>query len=274
MFERILVPYDGGQSAQIALEQALSIAQRHGGVIHGLTVFDPMPYTAEPLLTDLGSGLNPQPADLSLQTELLSAAEQAAKENLSRLEKRCQEAGVRCVAQMRTGEVTTQVLEAAHQADLMVLARPAGAPQPRRLEEAWVRRSPVPVWLAVEAPDEPEQILLAYDGGIRADDALRVAARLAQSWGLPLALRVVREEGRVDQSTLQQAEGLLHELNVDPVSAELLSGKPGEVLVSLTRPRSVLVMGTHGHGAFLGLRFGRTVDEVVRGGRGALLICP
>lgn len=226
-----------------------------------------MPYEAEPLLSHLGGGLNPQPADLLLQTELLSAAEQAAKENLSRLEKRCQEAGVRCVAQMRTGEVT-QVLEAAHQADLMVLARPAGAPQPRGLEDAWVRRSPVPVRLAVEGPDEPEQILLAYDGGIRAGDALRVAARLAQSWRLPLALRVVREEGRVDQSTLQQAKGLLHELNVDPASAELLSGKPGEVLVSLTRPRSLLVMGTHGHGAFLSLRFGRTVDEVVRGAGG------
>ncbi|GIW35192.1 universal stress protein [Meiothermus sp.] len=276
MFERILVPYNSGTSAQMALQQAIQIAQSHGGIIHGLNVFDPAPYQNEPLLMDMGNGLPPQPVDpnLSVEAHLLKIAEDRAKESLDHFERECQASGVRFTSELRMGNVAYQVLEAAHQADLMVLGRPTETRKLRGLVDTWVRRSPVPVWLAVEAPTQPQQVLLAYDGGTRAADALQVAARLAQSWQLPLGLRVVREVGRVDEATLKQAEGLLHELGIDPVSAELLSGRPVEMLLSLTEPSSILVMGTHGHGVFWGLRFGRTVDGLVQGARGALLICP
>ncbi|MCL6525708.1 MAG: universal stress protein [Thermaceae bacterium] len=276
MFERILVPYNGGESAQMALEQAILIAQRHGGIIHGLNVFDPAPYQSEPLLMDLGDGLPTSPIGPSLSNEahLLKIAEGRAKESLEHLEQRCQEAGVRYRTQLVLGAVAAQVLEAAHQADLMVLARPAGTPKLQALVDTWVRQSPVPVWLTVGAPAEPQQVVLAYDGGIRAADALQVAARLAQAWKLPLGLWVVREEGQVDETTLQQAQGLIHELGTDFASAQLVEGQPDQVLVSLTGPNQLLVIGTHGHGHFLGLRFGHTVDAVVQGAIGALLICP
>ncbi|RIH82305.1 universal stress protein [Calidithermus roseus] len=276
MFERILVPYNSGTSAQMALQQALQIAQKHGGIIHGLNVFDPAPYLTEPLLMDMGNGLPPQPVDpnLSMEAHLLKIAEDRAKESLDHLERECQAAGVRYTTELRMGDVAAQVLEAAHQADLMVLGRSGGGHKLRALQDTWVRRSPVPVWLAVGGASEPRQVVLAYDGGAKAADALQVAARLAQSWGLPLLLRAVREESRVDETTLRQAGGLLHELGIDPVSAELIQGRPAEALASLTGPHSLLVMGTHGHGVFLGLRFGRTVDGVIQGARGALLICP
>ncbi|MCS7058479.1 MAG: universal stress protein [Meiothermus sp.] len=78
----------------------------------------------------------------------------------------------------------------------------------------------------------------------------------------------------MDETTLHQAKGLLHELGVDPVSSSLLQGHPAESLTALTASGTLLVMGTHGRGVFLGLRFGRTVDGVVQGAQGSILICP
>ena len=275
MFERILVPYDGGQSARLALEQALLIAKAHGAVLHGLHVFDPAPYLSEPLLSDVGMGL-PQPLDpnLSMVSQLLKEAEQRARETLAGLEQRCQAAGVRAVTRLLEGDVGRTVLEQAHQADLLVLARSPQHPDLGALSDAWVRRSPIPVCLSAGAAVAPQAVLLAFDGGVRSADALQVAARLAQQWKLPMELLVVREDGRVDQETLDQAQGLLHELGLEPTSARLLEGHPAEVLSAQTRPEALLVMGTHGHGQFLGLRFGHTVDGVVQGAKGPLLICP
>lgn len=93
-------------------------------------------------------------------------------------------------------------------------------------------------------------------------------------WGLPLDLLVVREAGRADEHTLGRAQAALHELGVDPAVARLGDGDPARTIAALAVPEALVVMGTHGHGTFLSLRFGRTVDGVVQEARGSLLICP
>lgn len=274
MFERILVPYDGGRSAMLGLEQAVMIAQRHSGVIHGVLVFDPAPYLSDPLLSDLGAGMPSAPLnpDQSMQIQLLQTAENQAKDALVRLEQRCAAAGVKALARLEQGSVGQTLLLQTRSAELVVLARLADQPL-GAVTDLLVRRSLAPVWLGLEART-PQRVVLAYDGGQRAEDALRVAAGVAVGWKLPLDLLVVREAGRADEHTLGRAQAALHELGVDPSVARLGDGDPARTIAALAVPEALVVMGTHGHGTFLGLRFGRTVDGVVQEARGSLLICP
>lgn len=120
----------------LGLEQAVMIAQRHSGVIHGVLVFDPVPYLSDPLLSDLGAGVPSAPLnpDQSMQIQLLQTAENQAKDALVRLEQRCAAAGVKALARLEQGSVGQTLLLQTRSAELVVLARltdqPLGGPWP------------------------------------------------------------------------------------------------------------------------------------------------
>jgi nucleotide-binding universal stress UspA family protein len=91
MFKHILVPVDGSETAQRAVEKAAGLARAFGSEVTAIYVIDPYPFTG--LGSDFAYG----------QAEYLSAATAEAKEATETARRTLEQAGVK---------VTTSVIEA------------------------------------------------------------------------------------------------------------------------------------------------------------------
>jgi nucleotide-binding universal stress UspA family protein len=91
MFKHILVPVDGSETAQKAVDKAAGLAQAFGSAVTAIYVIDPYPFTG--LGSDFAYG----------QAEYLSAAAAEAKEATEAARRTLEAAGVK---------VTTSVIEA------------------------------------------------------------------------------------------------------------------------------------------------------------------
>lgn len=91
MFQHILVPVDGSETAHKAVEKAAGLASAYGSTVTVIYVIDPYPFTG--LGSDFAYG----------QAEYLSAASAEAKEATEAAQALLSQAGVK---------VTTQVVEA------------------------------------------------------------------------------------------------------------------------------------------------------------------
>jgi len=91
MFKHILVPVDGSETAQKAVDKAAGLARAFGSTVTAIYVIDPYPFTG--LGSDFAYG----------QAEYLSAATAEAKEATEAARKTLEQAGAK---------VSTQVIEA------------------------------------------------------------------------------------------------------------------------------------------------------------------
>lgn len=125
-------------------------------------------------------------------------------------------------------------------------------------------------------PAPPQRLTVAYNGHAQARGALDMAAGLALAWHLPLELLVIHQgqDNQAAQAILSDAQAVLEAAGCQPASAQMSTGNPARVLVEASGPATLLVMGTHSHHTFLGFRRGHTVDDVLLGARGAVVLCP
>lgn len=128
-------------------------------------------------------------------------------------------------------------------------------------------------------------ILVAHDGSVHADAALRTAARLAEALGAPLT--VVRAWSLTTAPTPpSSAPGYLPPLeefeaatlaaleqDVSGVGAEhpgvtltatVVHGRPAEALIDASDQAELIVVGRRGRGGFAGLTLGSVSERVVR----------
>jgi nucleotide-binding universal stress UspA family protein len=106
MFKHILVPTDGSDITHKAVDTAISLAQKLGARITGLSVEEPFPYAAI-------SEMQPVPPQ-----EFLDVQERLAKSHLVKIEESCAAAGV---------AFDGQCIEAAHPWEAIIeLAKTAG----------------------------------------------------------------------------------------------------------------------------------------------------
>lgn len=270
MFETILVPIDGSAMSWQALGQAIEVAKREGdgGVLHGLYVID--------------SALVTTPYEFML-AEAFAAREyleNRGRELLAEFAQRVTAAGLREETEIAEGDVGRTICERAKLADLVVLGREGiGATADRLLFgsvfEAVVRHSPRPVLVSVGAARPVRRALLAYDGSARAKDALEVVAAAARERGAGVTVLSVTEPGRVGPETLAAATAYLREHRIEPALLMLPEEHPAAAILRTAEQRDVdlIALGGYGHGRFLEVLFGHTVDEVLRGATRPLLIC-
>ncbi|MFQ5610956.1 MAG: universal stress protein [Anaerolineae bacterium] len=158
LFRDILIPVSGGDTGWQAFRQALVVAQREGGRLHGLHV-----------LSSTGQK----------DTESAHAIK-------AEFEERCQMAHIAGDLTVKSGKVTREICEQARWTDLVVVGL-SHLPRPQpgdRLISGFgtlIRRCPRPV-LAVPGGWSPlDRALLAYDGSPKANEALFVAAYLSNA---------------------------------------------------------------------------------------------
>ncbi len=239
-FTEILVAFDGRESGWRALEQALVIAQREGGRIHGLHVLRE----------------EPEPATLKgLQEEFARA---------------CQQANTTGELIVTSGEVTANVIERQRWIDLVVvsLTHPPSLQPVVKLGSGLrklIRASARPILAVPAEPTELDHPLLAYDGSRTADEALTLAVALTLRWEQNLALLSVQEPGK-RAINLENAQEYLERQEVTATFLLESSDRPSQAIlkVSQSRGNDLLILGGYYHHPVIEVILGSTLDYVLR----------
>jgi nucleotide-binding universal stress UspA family protein/uncharacterized ParB-like nuclease family protein len=250
LFGRILVPLTGeGEDGQ-AVAQAAEIACRESAQLLGLHV---MRSRAErdPLLLDTVRG------DFLRQ---------------------CRAVGVEGTIAVDKGRTAGKICQRSQWADLIVV-RPDHAP-PRGIAarlrcglRTLIRGCSTPMLVVPGASSALERPLLAYDGSVSAQEALFLAAYLAQRGNTALAVVAVAE-GRSENCQL--LEDVAAYLQPRGIEATLLKGEgtAAEAILEAAEAHGsdLIVMGSYGRSPFVELLFGSAVDQVLRASRQPVLL--
>ena len=117
-------------------------------------------------------------------------------------------------------------------------------------------------------------VLLAYDGSPRADEALFVATYLADRWDTFLTVISVTENGHTPANTTLRAQKYLESHRIQGVYLEE-SGPVVDVILRTAEERgsNLTIMGGYGHSPVMEVVLGSAVDQVLRESRQPTLIC-
>jgi nucleotide-binding universal stress UspA family protein len=251
LFREILVPVSGEEEGWRALEQALVVAQREAGEVHGIYITTEATETAQ---------------EQRLQAEF---------------ESRCRQATIPGTLHIHSGGTIAEVIRGRGQwNDLMVLrlAHPPGSLPMDRLRSGFshlIRTTSRPI-LAVPGEVSPlNRPLLAYDGSQKAQEALFVATYLAGCWQIPLTVVTISEgrRGRAGAEARQYLES--RGVQAEFVELQKRNQSIGEHILhtAWVRERDLIIMGGYGSTPMVEIALGSSVDEVLRHSTVPILIC-
>lgn len=251
LFDEILVPINGEPAGWDALDQAIAIAHVEGGHLFGLHIVRNTTARNEP-------------------------AVQAIREEFAR---RCAAAGVPGRLAVDVGGVARCIRERSRWTDLVVL-KLNYPPGPRPLERlksglrTLIRTSIRPVLMVPRPTQSLERLLLAYNDGPKAEEALFLAAYLAGRWRRELVLLTVSDGTPNLEAARIRARNYLESKGVRPhvISG---SGPIGATIVQMAERHNcnLIIMGGYGRGPVSDLVLGDTVEDVLRTSRVPTLIC-
>jgi nucleotide-binding universal stress UspA family protein len=162
----------------------------------------------------------------------------------------------------------------------LVVVNLAYPPAPRLLSRlssgfgTMIRRCPRPI-LAVPGKTTPlNSALLAYDGSPKGEEALFVATYLAGTWGIPLVVVTVNENGHRAGEILGRARNYLDSSGV-PATFIATRGSPGDEVLRAAEAHSsdLILMGGYGYNPVMEVVLGSAVDQVLRESGRPMLIC-
>ena len=253
LFRDILVAIDQSQNGWHALDQALMIAERENGAVHGIHVY---------------------PAEKEQETQ--TALSLGAK-----FTQHCQASGnEKCELSIAVGKVGKEVIKRARFTDLVVLPlnHPPGNKPIERLASGLhniIQRCPRPILTIPRPAICFERAILAYDGSPKSRETLYIGAYIASKWGTSLTVLAGSHGVISTKGTLREARAYLeeqHGVNATYVETESFivdevreRAKKGEI--------DLILMGGYSATPVLEVVIGSTVDEVLREIRLPVLIC-
>jgi len=247
----LLVPISGEPVGWFALEQALVVARHEGGRIAGLLIVH-TPAARE------------------------SAEAQAVRDEFDR---RCAEAQVHGNLAIEVGGVTDLICDRARWNDMVVvnLAHPPSAAPVARLRNgfrALVQRCPRPILAVPHVVSPLSRALLAYDGSLKAQEALYVATYLVLQWQIPLTVIAVIEGEHGPDSPLDHARQYIDSHGATASYVEE-HGPVADVILraAATHASDLILMGGYGFNPLLEAVIGSAVDQVLREAKQPVLIC-
>jgi nucleotide-binding universal stress UspA family protein len=251
VFQDILVPVENMTQGWESLDQALMIAKREGSRLLGLHI--------------LSAGEAPGTPET-----------QAIKEVF---ETRCREAGIEGVLTFQLGPIARRVSDLARFADLVLLniSHPPGDTIRERVSSGLrtlILRCPRPI-LGIPHQAVPfEKALLAYDGSPKSEEALFLAATLAETWGVELVVVTVGGSETRSARHLDHGRDYLdsHSITADYIH---LSGDPAERILAAADIHNcdTVILGGYGARPVIEMVLGSTADRVLQAGNKAVFIC-
>lgn len=275
MSQRILVPTDGSESAELGVRYAIALAKRLGGTLTALYVVD-IKLLEGPFLRDLSASLGTAPY-VNYQNNIAQLLEERGKASLQVVQDVAAAEEVPCDVSLVTGVVHRAIVEASELADLVVMGR-AGEHNAwldglvGSTTEAVARRAKAPVLVTGVPTPGDGPLLVAYDGSPNARQALKTAASVAEDWGRPLSVLVVGGP----EADAVQAEAVAY-FSDRPVNPEFLrkDGDPGPAIVAISADigASGIVMGAYGHAKVIELVAGSTTAYTLNNAACPVLLC-
>jgi nucleotide-binding universal stress UspA family protein len=250
LFTDILVPLGGDVESWDALEQAITVAEREGARLLGLHVLESKEY-----------------GDTEHSRPIQAAFDHG-----------CAAANVEGKLIVESGEISAKIRERAAMADLLVMKithPPAGGlSMLRSAFRTIITNSSVPVLVVPQKPTRFQRALLAYDGSLRAKEALFVAAYLAEIWKTELTVFTALDGGKTNSEIHGYVRQYLefHEVNADYVIQE------GNANASLNKAVEehncdLVLMGGYGSSVIRDLILGSAVDFMLRESNVPILVC-
>ncbi|ELY63123.1 universal stress protein [Natrinema versiforme] len=271
MYDRILVPVDGSDSATVALDHALEIAADHDATVTLLYVAD----TNEPSQTRIG-------------TDVVDVLVREGEEIVSDARERAADRDVPATTDVVQGGPADAIVDYAERKDVDLVAM--GTHGRDGLEgyvigsvaERVVNAAPMPV-LTVRATDDTptypyESVLVPSDGSDHAGIALELGADTATRNDATVHILTVLEEqlfgslidrtDREDRAVdlLADAESTVTDLGVDDVVTAVETGSvPDQITTYADREGiDLVVMGTHGRTGLDEHFLGSITERVLR----------
>jgi nucleotide-binding universal stress UspA family protein len=280
MFERILVPLDGSETAEAALAYVALLPSEQVRLL----------------------AVESDRADL---TAVCTAARDC-RAYLEGVAVPLREQGRDVDTLVAFGNPAEQILALAAAADLVVMGSHGHGGVKRfvlgSVADEVARHAPVPVLIVRCEQGSPPavrvtRIVVPLDGSELAEQAVSVAAGLADDLGVPVhllrvldvdALRATVQAGshaaaaymRSQEEVQRYAEEYLaeqaqHLRNQNlTATAEVLTGSPAVTLLDAMRPDDLVVMTTHGRGGVRRMLLGSVADKLVRAAAAPVLLVP
>lgn len=186
-----------------------------------------------------------------------------------RLRQQCQVAGVTLQTAQETGTIVDVICRRAALVDLVILDTAIDRTQTREI----LAHCPRPVMVLGGPTTELDRVLLAYDGGPKAREALFIAAYLAEQWQIELVVLTVLESRRL-QTAADYARRYLEMHEVTATFVET-PGQAAPVIAqtAVAQQCDLVLMGGSSRSK-KGRRPGKTVESLLEWGERPLLICP
>ncbi|MCA9939665.1 MAG: universal stress protein [Anaerolineales bacterium] len=259
LFADVLVPLpdvsvDGlaAESPWPALTQALLVAQRESSMVHGLHVIPP-----------------DWPSD-----------EEKIAQMRRRFTEICAQAQVSADFVVETGEIARHISQRARWIDLVIInmSYPPAAQPLVRLGSGFhtiVQQTSRPILAVPRQERAPlRRALLAYNASLKANEALFLAAYLAQRWNVTLAVVVVAEDETMLRQTNHRASEYLAQQGVRATFVPKTGAVSAAILeTAAAQMCDFIIMGGYSYTPPLELVLGSAVNEVLRGTRWPVLIC-
>jgi nucleotide-binding universal stress UspA family protein len=251
LFSEILVPINGLADGWYALEQAIVIASRESSNLHGLFI------------------------SAAQNGQELQFIEGIKTEFMQRVEK----TGLRSDFQVKAGDITGVICERARWNDLVVmnLTYPPDTSLLGKMSSGirnLVQRCPRPILFTPQVARPLVHVLLAYDGSLKAQEALFIAAYLAGQWKIPLDVISI---GELDMTADIQSDARKY-LEYHDIQAQynIFDGNDSANLIFdyvNQKDIDLLLLGGYGRNPILELVQWSGVDEILRLMKIPLLIC-
>lgn len=286
MYDQILFPTDGSETAATAFEYARSVASAHDATLHILHVAD----STVTSTTRIGG-------------DVVDVLEREGKEFVDELAERANSAGISAVTDVQQGGPAEMIVEYADEYDIELIVMPThGRDGLKRhllgsVTERVVNTASTPVLTVTPSEVEefvypPSTILLPTDGSRCAELALEEVTALADTTDAALHLLTVVETATLGidvRSTvardkleeraselLDNATATAREAGVESIATSIAYGQPYKNIHSHITENDIdlVVMGTRGETDFSRYVLGSVSDKLIRTAPVPVLVVP
>jgi nucleotide-binding universal stress UspA family protein len=262
MWNKLLVAADGSPDSGAATQLALAIAARSDARVDAIHVVDTAMMDAT-FIADLSGSVGFQPF-LNLTAEMREALRAMGASILEDFEARRSGAGVPGAPRTAEGIVVNEVARTAEKYDaVFVGAHGVGSKRGKPIgshADALLRRLSIPAFVAREGCTAISRPLAAFDGSEKANRALQAAAKLAELFGVPLA---VLSSGPEAESCRTAADRIVSETSCR-YSFQTAPGHPDDEILKRLPEHDLVALGSHGHGRIIEFVLGSTTERVLR----------
>lgn len=269
MVKTILIPTDGSDYGNTAIDYGVYIAGRLEAKLTGLHVVD-IRLIQGPVITDISGSIGLPPYQ-EFYPVIEKGLDERADVILKAFEERCARGGVPAETRKAAGIIDETIIAEGKNHDWIILAQRgehfhiAKGGILGSTAESVVRNAGKPVLVTPQSYQDIESIGLAYDGSPPAQHALELAVFLSGKMNWPLTiLMVTDDQGRAAKWT-KKAEDYLEAFQID-CETIVMGGKEDRAILQFIREGSVelMIMGAYGRNLLHELFIGSTTSHIIR----------